>query len=198
MSAWWLRAACRETDPDIFVTNAGSLSADNIRALQLCDGCPVREPCRDAMRQGSRPVSIIAGGWRWTAEGTPIPHRDDRDLPPPPEPPPAPPLAPDTWSPNRPRGEPYAGLSRFLDAGRELDAGTYVDTVCARYGLSRHRVYAARLVLREVPDLVPALRAGTVTIGDAERAARAARTDRYCTRNSGRAAVQEEMKTGGQ
>jgi hypothetical protein len=177
MSGWWSQTACRDADPEMFVTE-GQLSVGNRAALALCDGCAVRVDCRDAMRGGRRKSSIIAGGWRWTMDGTAIPHPDDLDLldADPPQDEPAPP--PRDVPVRSARRRPAASVDRFLAAGRAFTAGGQVEAVCARFAISRPRVYAARLVLREVPDLVPSLLSGALTISDAERAARVARAAR--------------------
>lgn len=75
---WADDAACWGMDPEAFVP-AGTYSGPSTRRiLRVCDGCPVREPCRDHMLDTMYgPRSIIAGGWVWNARGVPRPHPAD-------------------------------------------------------------------------------------------------------------------------
>ncbi|MFP4150151.1 MAG: WhiB family transcriptional regulator [Nitriliruptoraceae bacterium] len=42
VGAWQQEAACRDTDPELFFSNA---DADRRQALELCASCPVRQEC---------------------------------------------------------------------------------------------------------------------------------------------------------
>lgn len=48
-SDWRTRAACRDTDPDLFfpVGTAGPAIAQVARAKQVCESCPARAACLD-------------------------------------------------------------------------------------------------------------------------------------------------------
>lgn len=177
MSGWWTRRACGDVEPDWFVVESGHPSTENLKALRICAGCPVRVECRDDTLR-SEPTSIIAGGWRWTGKGKPRPFPGDEHLagmePRGPKPKPAP--RPKQPHRGRPPGPP--DVDRFLAAGRAARAGKRVGLVAERFGISRYRVYAAAMVLEETPDLAAQLAAGQVTIRSAEMAARAARRER--------------------
>lgn len=58
---WADDAACNDADPELFFSGD---EADQKVALQLCDGCPVREPClRFALLDGQ-----MHGVWGGTLE----------------------------------------------------------------------------------------------------------------------------------
>lgn len=66
---WRSRAACKDLDPEWFVTRG---PRHDLRALSYCYGCPVRRSCRDFILDtpASPPVSrLIAGGWIWDRKG---------------------------------------------------------------------------------------------------------------------------------
>lgn len=60
---WRLRAACRGLDIEVFYSTD---EAEVQRALDICDGCPVREPCLD-VAMGQRESFGVWGG---TAEAS--------------------------------------------------------------------------------------------------------------------------------
>ncbi|MFC5828547.1 WhiB family transcriptional regulator [Nonomuraea insulae] len=47
MLDWTRRAACLDLDPELFfpISMEGPSQSQVERAKQVCDGCPVREPC---------------------------------------------------------------------------------------------------------------------------------------------------------
>lgn len=57
---WVHRAACRDSDPDLFYVENG-LPAD---ALRICRRCPVRKPCLDAALVVETPATVfgVRGG----------------------------------------------------------------------------------------------------------------------------------------
>ena len=83
---WMERAACKGMDVDIFVPVRGG---DTQRAKRVCEGCPVREECRDyALSDPS--IQGVWGGLSvrgrenlrekrpQTPKGEPIPHGTNR------------------------------------------------------------------------------------------------------------------------
>jgi WhiB family redox-sensing transcriptional regulator len=65
---WPERAACRDTDPDIFFGRPDKYGVDRhdpdelVRATRLCAGCPVREEClADALDRGADVEGIWGG-----------------------------------------------------------------------------------------------------------------------------------------
>lgn len=53
-SRWWEEAACRGMDPDMFFPEKGNMAGLRA-ALEVCAGCPVRDPCLDdAIRSGEK------------------------------------------------------------------------------------------------------------------------------------------------
>lgn len=62
-AGWRNRAACRDTDPDLFfpVGSTGS-AAEEIRAAKaLCRACPVREECLEFAFEANQEAGIWGG-----------------------------------------------------------------------------------------------------------------------------------------
>lgn len=59
---WTARAACRDVDPELFFPSGDARPArlQEQRALQVCSGCPVREPCRE-WALALQPVGVWGG-----------------------------------------------------------------------------------------------------------------------------------------
>lgn len=56
---WRARAACRDTDPDVFFPPGGRAVG---RALLICAGCPVREPCLDLALEAESEIPRLRYG----------------------------------------------------------------------------------------------------------------------------------------
>jgi hypothetical protein len=72
---WRQQAACRGVDPEIFTVAHGHDPQQyeaNIRALQLCDSCPVLANCEE-LRQKINPYGVIFAGHNGNL-GRPVVH----------------------------------------------------------------------------------------------------------------------------
>jgi hypothetical protein len=164
---WHTRALCAGKDPKMFVVTSGGRSAANDRALLLCGACPVRESCRDDMRRGD-PRAIIAGGWAWNFRGVPIPYPGDEHLLRSAEKPAPTPTRRGGW-----RRPTKVTAERFLAAGERLWVhGEDIATVVAQVGLSKAMAYSARQIYRDVPHLIPKIRAAEISVAAALQEAR--------------------------
>ncbi len=63
---WRMRAACSPKTAEWFWLLSGpNLTADNVKALALCAGCPVLRQCHAYEAANPQPYARIAGGRVW-------------------------------------------------------------------------------------------------------------------------------------
>ncbi|AXQ64431.1 WhiB family transcription factor [Gordonia phage Neville] len=66
MSAWWLRAKCRDMDPERFAVSNLTPGRENVEATALCAGCTVIPECAGDALAGMNVSQVLRGPFKTT------------------------------------------------------------------------------------------------------------------------------------